>query len=177
MIYVLMVLIFGVIGCVLIYFDKRKKVRNFKVIPTKQLGTKAAKAQTIDEYMNEIVAVDAYVYQDASRRAINVTIPGDTVKIIRKEFGSLGRLWNQDGSQVYAFEQEVNGHYIPVERAFSSDMANPPQKGFRATQQQKTERFFTSKDNRNLFQKYGHILLFAGVVLFIMFLVIAKKMK
>jgi hypothetical protein len=117
---------------------------------------------------------EALVCVDATRRLQLRTVSGaDMSKVIAK-YGSPGRLWNLDGKEVYALDLDTDGQHVPFETFMNADLLNSPRKAFIATQQQAVARYFESKDDRNILQKYGAILLFAGAVIFVMFMTVVS---
>jgi hypothetical protein len=117
-----------------------------------------------------ILPVQARIYDDANRTIYCATIEAEDVRKIRNKHKNLGRKWLYQNRWLYALNKNTDGTYVPVNIADSMD--NPPSKLYRAIYQPEVDIVFNVQPERNLLQKYGAILLFAGVCLFIMFMMV-----
>lgn len=148
---------------------QRSKPKAAHAPATKVVDMDKPTTETMQDVIDDLEERECYVYTDATRRASIRIVPGAALKAVRKEYGSLGRLWNMDGKPLYALNLDTNGHYTPCEKFMREDMLNSPRRAYIATQQQAVTIYYQPKDTRNILQKYGAILLFVAVVLFFMF--------
>lgn len=174
MVWLIVALGLGTAFCIYKFFDSRKKQIKTE-IPDKSdkkavIDDDKPTKTTVKDVLDSKTTRDCYVYVDKIRRVMIKPVLESELTKIREIYGSLGRLWNREGQQLYALNENPDGTYVPVEKFMSTDLKNSPRKAFLATQQQETESYFANKDNRSFIQKYGAILLFAGVVFFIMFM-------
>jgi len=148
--------------CFLYFFSWRKK-------------TVAIEAEEPEKGENTISAtppVEARTYDVSTRTAYNEPIPGKTVGKIREEHGNLGRKWLYEGRWLYALKKDAEGNYSPVIVSISMD--NPPSRLRRALTHPQVGIVYNVEPAKNLLQKYGHMLLFAAVCAFLMFMLVAQ---
>lgn len=117
-------------------------------------------------------SVEARTYDVSTRTVYSETIPGVTVDKIRTEHGNLGRKWLYEGRWLYALKKDTEGNYSPVIVPIS--MENPPSRLHRALTHPQVGIVYNVEPAKNLLQKYGHILLFAVVCAFLMFMLVAQ---
>jgi hypothetical protein len=167
------------------FFIKNRKKDKVTLVPSELLpsssghngnGHKPAK-DAKDSFIDNLVAVDARVYDNATRTVRNETIPAEGVRQIRKDNGNLGRRWFRDGQWRYAAVRLTTGVLVPVDSFMSLSLKNPPERLHRALQQQETATYYKPHDNRGTLAKYGAYLLFAGAVIVILFLWGATMLK
>ena len=171
--FLIIALILGAGFCIVKFISSRHKkplVIDKNEKPTIDVDMDKPTKETVKDVLEAHGSRDCYVYIDKVRKVTVQPVPETELIKVRDQYGSLGRLWNRDGVSLYALNENPDGSYIPVEKFMSNDLRNSPRKAFLATQQQEVEAYFANKDNRNFIQKYGAILLFCGVVFFIMFM-------
>jgi len=157
----------GVIIIGLIVFMSWGKIRG-----KKQTDLPEPMQKEPEQSQSEPVFVRLY---DNMRRAIyNETLDGEIVDEIKRNFGSLGRRWNRDGTELYAVTKTVDEEYIPVSQYMKIIRDNPPSLLHGALVQPQTSIAFNVKIQRSMMQKWGPILLFAGAGIFAMVLLIAN---
>lgn len=143
--------------------------------PSKAQAAAVTTPQAPQNPIDRFVEVEARVYDNETRTVYNATIAADIVRQIRKEYRNLGRTWIRDGKKVYALNKRENGTYAPV--IPTETMEQPPSMAHEAITQPEVDVVFDVSQERNFLQKYGHILLFTGAVIFIMFLLTANVMS
>jgi len=116
--------------------------------------------------------VRAYVY-DIDRCSFNLReITPAVIQSLIKENGTLGRQWNYYGEKVYRFTLK-GGEYVIYSYV-------PPQSEYTdkdleyALNQDDIPLWYRPESDRGLFEKYGQVMAFALVVIFIMFLAVSK---
>ncbi len=124
-----------------------------------------------------LTPVLARIYDNVTRTIRNEELPVDAIKQIRTDYGNLGRRWLRDGEWLYEMVRLTAGDYVPVQKYISLSLKNPPERLHRALQQEETESYYRPRDNRGILAKYGSYLLFAGVVVVILFLWGANMMR
>lgn len=152
------------------YFLFKKKPMPLKQEIT-EVSTQAKEGEEEKDKKEEEVfeAVEARIYDNYTRSIYNSIIQGGTVKEIRKLFGNLGRKWFKDGQWLYALNKSEEGLYSPV--VVPATMKEPPSKLHRALVQHAIGIMYDVKEERGLLQKYMPILIWTGVMIFIMFMV------
>ena len=178
LIYIVMGLVFAAVGGAWYFINKTKRKRPPVPVELSNVPPAPDRNKPPEEvFIDNLVAVDARVYDNSTRTVKNETIPADAVRQMRHDFGNLGRRWYRDGHWRYAVVRLTSNTYIPVGEYMDLSLKNPPERLHRALQQQETATFYKPRDNRGLLAKYGHYLLFAGVVIVILFLWGANMMK
>lgn len=165
-------------GMLVIFFIQSK--RNKRNPPRNRVDTtkdSKIKSPSEDEFIDDLVAVPARVYDNRTRRIYNRMLPASDVRQIRRDFGNLGRMWYWNNEWRYAVVRLVDGTCRPVQNYMTRSLDNPPEKLHRALQQEETEALFSPRDNRGVLTKYGAYLLFAGVVIGILFIWGANIMR
>jgi hypothetical protein len=149
--------------------SEHRQTREEKALVINQLLKKE-----IDERLPSPVVVGdpirARVYDNILRSAYMDTIPASTVATIKEYNGSLGRRWMREGEWVYALNKTTEGNYVPVYPSF--DMDFQPTKVHRALMQQEVAICYDMKMPQNFMEKYGKILVWSGIIVFIMFLAV-----
>ncbi len=172
----LMAIGFAVIACAVYFFRNRRphKSNSTRVIETTKQEIKVDKSA---DFMDSLVEVPARIYDNATRTVKNAMLDAASVRKIRQEYGNLGRRWFRDGEWRYAIVRLTSGDCIPLQQFMNLSLKNPPERLHRALQQEETESFYRPRDNRSTLAKYGPYLLFAGVVIVILFLWGANMMQ
>jgi len=116
----------------------------------------------------------ARIYDNLRRAIYNEMVPGTVVDEVKTAYKSLGRRWNRDGQEMYAFCKKLDGDYIPTEQYMKNTRDNPPSWLHGALSQPYTAIAFNVKVNTNFMRKWGAVLLFAGFGIFAMVLLIAN---
>ena len=147
--------------CLLYFFSWRKK----------PAAIEAKREEKAEETKSTTPSFEVRTYDVSTRRAYNETISGDTVDETRKTHGNLGRKWLYEGRWLYALKKDAEGDYSPVIIPVSMD--NPPSRLHRALTHPQVNIVYNVEPAKNIFQKYGHIFLFAGVCVFLMFMLVA----
>lgn len=145
-----------------------------KIFKKKRLSEEEIKAIKTDEVKPKSDPTFSRIYDNLRRAIYNETLPGETIDEIKSKYGNLGRRWNRDGNELYTFVKTVDEEYIPVSRYMKITRDNPPSLLHGALIQPQTAIAFNVKIQRNFMQKWGPILLFAGVGIFCMVLLIAN---
>lgn len=127
-------------------------------------------AQTIEQF----VAVDARVYDAATRTVYNTVVRGADVAEIRRNYGGLGRQWLMDGQWRFAFVKLENGTYRPVRVPMTLD--NPPSKLYRALQQHEIALVFGLEQTEGVFQKWGPIIWIGAIGAIALFILIGAQL-
>ena len=130
-------------------------------------------AEDMEKIIEQFASVEAVVFDNENRTWYKTELPGRDVINIRRDHSTLGRKWMMDGKWVYAFNRGEGGTYRPVE--VPETMKDPPSKLHRALAQQEIDIVFNVDPERGFFQKWGHILLFVGACIFILFLVVMQQ--
>jgi hypothetical protein len=125
--------------------------------------------------ISKFVAVDARIYDNTNMTTYHQTLPGKIVREIREEFGSLGRKITEDGQAIYAIVRTGAATWRPLNIPMTLD--EPPSKLYRALQQQEVGIVFDVTVEESFWGKWWYALLLAGVIAFIMFVVIMEVMK
>jgi hypothetical protein len=102
-------------------------------------------------------------------------IPGKIVREIRQKHGNLGRKWFRENKWLYALNKKESGEYVPV--SVPQTMDDPPSELHRALMQQEIDIVFDVQSAKSFMQKWGHVLLFVGAIVFVIFLVIMQTMQ
>jgi len=172
LLWMLIGIVLAIIFLVWFYFRPEKKRTPVEKHATRIREKSDEPQDKIFEKMEDdgIIPVQARVYDDFTRNIYNTTIPVADVRKIRQQYDNLGRKWLFQNKWVYALNKNADGSYIPV--PITETMDNPPSKLHRALYQPEVDIVFNVQPERNLLQKYGAILLFAGVCLFIMFMMV-----
>lgn len=181
--YIIIGLLFGIVGCVWYFISHRKPTKSSAthVIERKAqpvtLPSDNHKAEEPAGFIDNLVEVPARIYDNLTRTVKNGMLPASDVRQIRQDYGNLGRRWFRDNEWRYSIVRLTNGKCIPTQQFMTLSLKNPPERLHRALQQEETESFYKPRDNRSLLAKYGAYLLFAGVVIVILFLWGANMMK
>ena len=125
----------------------------------------------------KLVPVPARIYDNSARTVASGMLTANEVRQVRKDYGNLGRRWFRDGRWLYAVVRLVDGKCVPLQQYMTLSLKNPPERLHRALQQEETEAFYKPRDSRSILAKYGAYLLFAGIVVVILFLWGANMMK
>lgn len=178
----LMAIGFAVIFSVWYFIKHRKpkKSTSSRIVEnTKQTATAPAlpKDESPADFVDSLVEVPARIYDNATRTVKNAMLDATSVRKIRQTYGNLGRRWFRDGEWRYAIVRLMSGECIPLQQFMVLSLKNPPERLHRALQQEETESFYKPRDNRSALAKYGPYLLFAGVVIVILFLWGANMMQ
>jgi hypothetical protein len=176
--------IFGLAIFAFIFFKNRKPKKSSatRLVPAvepkqSKSGIKLEVPAEPKDYIDKLVEVPARIYDNATRTIKNGMLSAKEVRNIREKYGNLGRRWYQDGDWRYAIVRLNDGTCKPVQHYMSASLKNPPERLHRALQQEETETFYKPRDNRSVLAKYGHYILFAGVVIVILFLWGANMMN
>lgn len=181
--YVYVACVFGIAIFAFIFFKNRKpkKSNAVRLVPAVEpkpsKNGKKPEEPVESDYIDKLVEVPARIYDNATRTIKNGMLPANEVRSIREKYGNLGRRWFQDGEWRYAIVRLTDGTCKPVQMYMSASLKNPPERLHRALQQEETETFYKPHDNRGVLAKYGHYILFAGVVIVILFLWGANMMN
>jgi hypothetical protein len=178
------VLVALVLGCITLAFILLKRHNtNSRRVPIEKQGKQTKPSNNGHNsgnptgYIDNLVAVPARIYDNFTRTVKTGMLPAEGVRQIRKDYGNLGRRWEYNGEWVYSVVRLVTGKYVPTQQYMTLSLDNPPERLHRALQQQETEAFYRVRDNRSVLAKYGAYLLFAGVVIVILFLWGANMMQ
>ncbi len=116
-------------------------------------------------------------YDAITRCVYNEVIKADVIKQVQADFGSLGRRWVHNGKQVYALRKAVDEggaiKYSPV--IVTQTLEDTPDSIFRIITQPQVPICCNVQEKTGWLQKYWHILLFAGVAVFLMWTLAAGK--
>jgi hypothetical protein len=99
-------------------------------------------------------------------------ISEDIVTDIIHSYGSLGRLWTEEGVTLHHINKYSDGgiiKYRPIEVCFIENAKHPPEEIGEIIKQEELDCLSTKQEG-GVFQKYGNILFFCGVALFILFI-------
>lgn len=119
----------------------------------------------IPETIEDYGAVKAYVYNDITGRCAPAILTGEEVKVIVAKHGTLGRPREHNGVYRYFFNYSKKG-YAPTLFPWSPD--NSSGHLHRALTHPEIPIIYDVEPERTFAQKYGMYLLFAGVVIFLM---------
>ncbi len=178
LIYLIAALIFGGGFCIYHYRSKGKQGGAERVTEGARRGAVAVAAEAeIPPGTDRFVEERARIYDNTTGHVYSGMIPADGVRQLRRDFGNLGRKWHREGEWLYEVVRLVDGKYKRLQDFFAPDLANPPTKGFRAITQPATTAWFKTRVVGNVLQRYGWALVFAGVVVFLMFIMTVKAMQ
>ncbi len=139
-------------------------------VPTTGKGKKGGKGGK-EEAVTKYAAVDAYVYNDMLGRCGPAVIPGDIVKEIIDNYGTLGRpRIEEDGKSRYQLTHDSDG-YKPTFYPYSPD--NSSTRLFRAQSHPEIPVIYDVEMEKGLVEKYGIYILFAGIAIFLMWSAVA----
>ena len=105
----------------------------------------------------------------------SIILSSQVVAGIKTEYGNLGRLWDEDGKKLphinkYFIEGSDTPHYRPVEKLMAETRDNPPEDVHGALDQEAVAVWYSVKTPDSFMQKWGSLLLYAAVAIFILFI-------
>lgn len=122
-------------------------------------------------------AIECRLYDSTIRSIYNTELSGEIVRQIQTNDGNLGRKWSYYGKWVYAINKYFGEAgaicYRPV--FVPQTMDNPPSKLHRALKQEAVEIAYSVREKKGFFEQHGKFLLFAGVIAFLMFVMVMGK--
>jgi hypothetical protein len=117
---------------------------------------------------------EARVYDNITGRVSNETLPGGVIDQMMNKYGNIGRKWLRDGKWLLAVNKRKAADgivsYIPV--IVPATLENPPSRLRRAISHPYIEITHNVRQPKSLMQKYGSILIFAGVGVLLAFMAV-----
>jgi len=123
--------------------------------------------------LNLYKPIYARVLDNVKRAVYYETIPAGDVGVIIANYHNLGRQWKRDGKDIYGMIKVGEHDYKPI--PVKSRSNNPPEKLHFDMEQPEIPIIMDMREEKNFLQKYGMVLVWGGIMAFIMFLVIASR--
>jgi len=174
MTYLYMGLAFIIIGGIIYFFrNKIDSIFNFK---KKSNKPDIVKKQEVKP--ETILPALARIYDNTTtpRKVYNALISKETQEAIIKRLPSLklGRQWDYENKPVYALYKSESDYYEPLEKYFDMTRTNPPSKLHNHINQPEIAITHDVQRDKGFMDKYQHILIWFGVIAFIIFMVVAS---
>jgi hypothetical protein len=146
---------------------RKEKLPQVEVAEESGGGAKAEGKKSLKKKKRIYAPINAYVYNLITGRCGPAILSGDIVGAILAEHGTLGRTRNEDGTDRYQFDRDVKG-YRPTLYPYSPE--NSANRLYRARLHPEIPYVWSVESLKSFAEKYGIYLLFAGIVIFLMFM-------
>jgi hypothetical protein len=149
----------------------KKKVEGYDKTPEKQGSDK--------EDDKELVAsgytrpITARIADNTNRTIYTADISGEDVKKIYETYGTLGRQWNREGKFVYGMVKLAERQYKPI--AIPATANCPPEKLHYDMEQPEIPVIMDMREEKNFLDKYGKLLVWGGIMAFMIFMVMSSR--
>ena len=173
-IYLIVVPVFLLVFGGYLYLGKRKKDKTPP--PASESHINDDKSENGEAVEETIEPVEARIYDNITRLCFNRNLSVEEIKEIRTEHGNLGRKVLRFGDWIYAINRYLDESGVEKLRPVyvTQTMEHPPSKLHRALTQNAVEIAYDVRDQKGFMEKYGKVLLFVGVVLFLMWTIVMK---
>lgn len=167
-------------GLTLYYYLHNRDIKKRRVNST--IG---AEANTQEQLGGESVTEPLYVllYDSEMGTWKEEELAGNIIDDILHTWKSLGRQWDEKGKKLfhinkYKLINDVKYHYRPIEALMSETRDNPPEDIHGCFDiQDPVSIWYSVKENTNALAKWGAILWFCGITIFLMFILITHIIK
>ncbi len=149
-------------------FSNRKKSAKRKILDT---------AIPIEEKLDinddgELVLARIYDRTTSPSTIYNKELPASVVNKIKTDNdGRLGRRWLRDGKYVFPFNKISADVYTILVPPYNMD--NPPTRLHSALKQPEAAIVYDVSQKQNILQKYGPILIWTAVIIFVMWMAVS----